>query len=96
LVVLDNGHYGATGMQRSHTGAGIDLAGAARSCRFQHVASVSQMDATAEVRALLHAGRGPILVHAQVKTDEQPRIIPSRDGCLIKHRFMQALQQPQQ
>ena len=25
IVVLDNGHYGETGMQRSHTGLGIDL-----------------------------------------------------------------------
>ena len=26
IVVLDNGHYGETGMQRSHTGFGLDLA----------------------------------------------------------------------
>ena len=90
IVVLDNGHYGATGMQPSHTGAGIDLAGTAQSCRFAHVASVSTMDAAAEVQALLHTGEGPIFVHARVKPDDQPRVIPSRDGYAIKHRFMQA------
>src|SRR5713101_9050473 len=57
IVVLDNGHYGATGMQPSHTSAGINLAGTAEACRFQHVASVSEIDAAAEVRTLLHTGQ---------------------------------------
>ena len=29
IVVLDNGHYGETGMQRSHTALGVDLIGVA-------------------------------------------------------------------
>src|SRR6188474_2609676 len=32
IVVLDNRHYGETGMQASHTDAGIDLVGIAKSC----------------------------------------------------------------
>jgi thiamine pyrophosphate-dependent acetolactate synthase large subunit-like protein len=90
IVVLDNGHYGATGMQPSHTSAGINLAATAEACRFHHVASVSEIDAAAEVRTLLHTGQGPIFIHARVEADDQPRIIPSRDGYAIKHRFMQA------
>lgn len=39
LVVLDNGHFGETGMQLSHSGHGIDLAAVALSAGF---ASVSQ------------------------------------------------------
>ena len=34
IVVLDNQHYGETGMQPSHTMAGIDLVGVARACKF--------------------------------------------------------------
>ena len=34
IVVLDNRHYSATGMQASHTAAGIDLAATAQACRF--------------------------------------------------------------
>ena len=30
IIVLDNGHYGETGMQRSHTGFGLDLAAIAQ------------------------------------------------------------------
>src|SRR5260370_42050718 len=34
VVVIDNGHFGETGMQRSHTGCGLDLAVVASACGF--------------------------------------------------------------
>jgi hypothetical protein len=34
IVVLDNQHYGETGMQPSHTQSGVDLIGIARGCGF--------------------------------------------------------------
>src|SRR5256885_8067654 len=34
ILVLDNRHYGETGMQASHTQYGIDIAGIAKACRF--------------------------------------------------------------
>jgi thiamine pyrophosphate-dependent acetolactate synthase large subunit-like protein len=89
VVVLDNGHYSASGMQASHTSSGIDLAGAAKACQLW-VETVSTMDRVDELRALLHAGQGPTFIHARVDADDQKRIIPSRDGLAIKHRFMQA------
>ena len=90
IVVLDNRHYSATGMQPSHTAAGIDLAGMAESCRFRRVEKVAELDSAATMRTLLHMGQGPIFIHARVEADDQPRIIPSRDGYAIKQRFMQA------
>jgi thiamine pyrophosphate-dependent acetolactate synthase large subunit-like protein len=94
IVVLDNRHYSATGMQPSHTAAGIDLAGTAESCRFRHVETVSTIDSAAAIRDLLHTGQGPIFIHAQVDADDQPRIIPSRDGHVAKQRFVQASARP--
>jgi hypothetical protein len=38
----------------------------------------------------MHAGTGPFFVHARVDTKKQERIIPTRDGYVMKHRFMQA------
>ena len=35
IIVLDNGHFGETGMQRSHTSEGVDLSGVAASCGFR-------------------------------------------------------------
>ena len=90
LVVIDNRHYSATGMQASHTAAGIDLAAAARACRFSSVEQVAEAASAAAMRTLIHSGQGPLFIHAQVAADDQPRVIPSRDGYAIKQRFMQA------
>src|SRR5438874_12011940 len=41
IVVIDNEHYGETGMQRTHTAAGVDLAGIARVAGFRTTATIS-------------------------------------------------------
>src|ERR1043166_5359183 len=43
VVVIDNEHYGETGMQQSHTSAGVDLAGIALTCGFRQTATVRQV-----------------------------------------------------
>ncbi|MGA8651720.1 MAG: thiamine pyrophosphate-dependent enzyme [Xanthobacteraceae bacterium] len=91
IVVLDNGRYGETGMQPSHTQAGIDLVAMARACRFPAARAVSRDEEAAEIRALLQAGEGPIFVSARIKPEEAPRVLPLRDGHAIKQRFMAAL-----
>jgi len=91
IVVLDNAHYGETGMQPSHTDAGIDLVAVALACRFKHARIVSRIEEAAEVRTLLHAGGGPILVNAKVAAEATPRVLPLRDGHAIKQRFIEAL-----
>ena len=91
IVVLDNVHYGETGMQPSHTRSGIDLAAMALACRFKHARAVSQIGDAAEVRKLLHTGEGPILVSARINEEDVPRVLPLRDGHAIKQRFMDAL-----
>ena len=67
VVVLDNAHYGETGMQPSHTHAGIDFAAVALGCRFKAARTVSRIEEAAEVRKLLHSGEGPILVNAKIR-----------------------------
>jgi thiamine pyrophosphate-dependent acetolactate synthase large subunit-like protein len=91
IVVLDNAHYGETGMQPSATKSGIDLVAVAMACRFREAHAVSRIDEAAEVRALLHAGSGPILVSARIKEEDVPRVLPIRDGHIIKQRFIEAL-----
>ena len=91
IIVLDNAHYGETGMQPSHTKAGIDLVAVAKACRFANAALVTDLKHGENMRALLHSGRGPTFIQAAVKTDDVPRVLPLRDGHQIKHRFMQAL-----
>ena len=91
VVVLDNQHYGETGMQPSHTRDGIDLVAIARACKFREARAISDIAEAGAIRDLLHAGRGPILVQARIASDEAPRVLPTRDGHAIKLRFMQAL-----
>jgi thiamine pyrophosphate-dependent acetolactate synthase large subunit-like protein len=91
IVVLDNQHYGETGMQPSHTRAGIDLVAVARGCKFVDALHVSEIGAVSRIRDLVHNGRGPILVQALISNDAVPRVLPSRDGHAIKLRFMEAL-----
>ena len=94
IVVLDNQHYGETGMQPSHTEAGIDLVAIARACKFADGLHVSEMSAVGRVRDLAHNGDGPILIQARISSDAAPRVLPSRDGHAAKVRFMQALSRP--
>ena len=91
VVVLDNQHYGETGMQPSHTHAGIDLVAVARACKFANALHVSDIAATSRVRDLVHHGNGPILVQARISNEAAPRVLPTRDGHAIKLRFMEAL-----
>jgi thiamine pyrophosphate-dependent acetolactate synthase large subunit-like protein len=91
IVVLDNGHYGETGMQPSATQSGIDLVATALACRFKQARAAAHLEEAADIRALLHQGDGPILVNARVKAEEAPRVLPLRDGHVIKQRFTEAL-----
>jgi thiamine pyrophosphate-dependent acetolactate synthase large subunit-like protein len=91
VVVLDNGHYGETGMQASHTQAGIDLVAIATACRFRDAIEVDALAAARPVRDLIHKAQGPVLVKALVKRDPLPRVLPTRDGHEIRVRFKAAL-----
>jgi thiamine pyrophosphate-dependent acetolactate synthase large subunit-like protein len=91
IVVLDNARYGETGMQPSATAQGIDLVAMALACRFAQARAVSRIEEAADVRALLHDGKGPILINARIAAEETPRVLPLRDGHAIKQRFIAAL-----
>jgi thiamine pyrophosphate-dependent acetolactate synthase large subunit-like protein len=91
IVVLDNGRYGETGMQPSHTDAGVDFAATALACRFRKALTVTRLEEADAVRTLLHSGEGPILVNAKIRPDDVPRVLPLRDGHAIKQRFIAAL-----
>jgi thiamine pyrophosphate-dependent acetolactate synthase large subunit-like protein len=91
IVVLDNAHYGETGMQPSATKSGIDLVATALACRFKQARAISRIEDAAGVRKLLHAGEGPLLVSARIKEDDVPRVLPVRDGHVIKQRFIEAM-----
>jgi thiamine pyrophosphate-dependent acetolactate synthase large subunit-like protein len=91
IVVLDNQHYGETGMQASHTQAGIDLVGIAKASRFTQAFTITQTSEIANARKMIHNERGPILIHAKISNEDVPRVLPSRDGIDSKLKFQRAL-----
>lgn len=91
IVVLDNGHYGETGMQRSHTAMGVDLVGVAKACGFAWAEHVERADQIAGLRARIARREGLGFASVRIAANDPPRVLPSRDGVEIKNRFRRAL-----
>ena len=92
IVVIDNGHFGETGMQTSHTGFGLRLDEVASACGFPRVDHAVTMHDVAALRDLLHGPQtGPHLAVVSVKAENLPRSLPPRDAIHIKNRFRATL-----
>jgi thiamine pyrophosphate-dependent acetolactate synthase large subunit-like protein len=88
VVVIDNNHFGETGMQMSHTGHGLDLATVAQSCGFAEARTVRDMAGVENVARALHApSAGARFFAIKVKAENPPRSLPPRDAVHIKNRF---------
>jgi thiamine pyrophosphate-dependent acetolactate synthase large subunit-like protein len=91
VVVLDNERYGETGMQKTHTAYGVDLAALARSCGFAETRIVRKSAEIAAMRSGVYGGRGPLFYQVKVKPETLPLALPPRDGAYLKQRFREAL-----
>jgi thiamine pyrophosphate-dependent acetolactate synthase large subunit-like protein len=91
IVVIDNQHYGETGMQPAHTARGVDLAGMAKAAGF---VSATTIYATQQLKTWIpkfHGAPGPVFASIKVTTNPVAMTLPLRDGTAIKHRFREAL-----
>jgi thiamine pyrophosphate-dependent acetolactate synthase large subunit-like protein len=92
VVVFDNGHYGETGMQPSHTNkGGVDLLGVARSCGIATCLDVPDEAALADLAVRLTALSGPLFARLTIAIADPPRVLPERDGAVLKARFRAAI-----
>ena len=91
VVVVDNGCYGETGMQASHTAFGVDLAGMARSCGFPWSSRVTRTNEVADLRDAIHTASGPGLAVVEISTKKPPLVLPPKEGTFLKDRFRGAL-----
>lgn len=91
VVVLDNEHYGETGMQETHTRHGVDLAAMARGAGIGDCRLVKTPAEVEALRSAIHAGNGPLF--AQVKIDEQtlPLVLPPREAAILQARMREAI-----
>ncbi|WP_420404300.1 thiamine pyrophosphate-dependent enzyme [Nisaea sp.] len=91
VAVLDNGHYGETGMQKSHTGNGLELARFAEAANFPWSRVIEDMDGVTELRDRMHAKNGTSFAALKIAADELPRALPPRDAVHVRNRFRAAL-----
>lgn len=91
IVVLDNGHFGETGMQRSHTSLGTDLVAVAKGFGIDNAFTVESLNGVSAVVDRVRAKSGPTLVQVFITANEPPRALPPRDGVFVKNRFRAAL-----
>jgi thiamine pyrophosphate-dependent acetolactate synthase large subunit-like protein len=89
VVVIDNERYGETGMQRTHTADGVDLAAIALGCKFKRALTVT--DDLGDVRELVYRAAGPNFAAVKVADEKLPLVLPPNDGVLLKARFRRAL-----
>ena len=91
LAVFDNGHYGETGMQASHTETAVDLTGVARACGIKETFDISDELGVREFAGRIKKGATTLFARIAIRADEPPRVLPPRDGVLLKTRFRRAI-----
>ncbi|WP_407176672.1 thiamine pyrophosphate-dependent enzyme [Bradyrhizobium sp. STM 3562] len=87
IIVLDNGHFGETGMQMSHSGLGSRLEVIAGGAGFHSVSDIADFEGIAALRRKLQNFDGPHFARIRISTAHVARALPPRDGVFLKNRF---------
>jgi thiamine pyrophosphate-dependent acetolactate synthase large subunit-like protein len=91
VVVIDNERYAETGLQETHTAAGVDLPGIAASAGFKSAETVRDQRGLDALLPRLRRDPGPLFASIKVAADRPPFVLPPRDGVYLKNRFREAL-----
>jgi thiamine pyrophosphate-dependent acetolactate synthase large subunit-like protein len=87
IIVLDNGHYGETGMQASHTSLGTNLASAARGFGIANALEIHSFSEIETLASHIKEKNGVTLAQVFIDNQEFTRVLPPRDGVYVKNRF---------
>jgi len=90
IVVFDNGLYGETGMQASHTQSVVDLLAVARGCGIERVMEIEDEASLRELAGLLATSDRTLFARVRILPDDPPRLLPEKDGVVIKERVRRA------
>jgi len=91
IIVLDNEHYGETGMQPTHTRHGVDLAAVAKATGFRAATTIHTAQQLKTWTPKLYNTAGPAFAVIKINTQHVPMTLPVRDGTHVKNRFRTAL-----
>jgi thiamine pyrophosphate-dependent acetolactate synthase large subunit-like protein len=91
VVVFDNGLYGETGMQASHTQSVVDLPAVARGCGIERVLDIEDEPGLRALAGLLATSEGTLFARVRITPDVPPRVLPEKNGTVIKDRVRRAV-----
>jgi thiamine pyrophosphate-dependent acetolactate synthase large subunit-like protein len=91
VIVFDNGVYGETGMQPSHTQGGADLVGVAAACGIGCCLDVRDEAGLTDLASRLKGLSETLFARVAIEASEPPRVLPLRDGAALKQRFRAAV-----
>jgi thiamine pyrophosphate-dependent acetolactate synthase large subunit-like protein len=91
IVCVDNGHYGETGYQKSHTSLGVDLEKMAIGAGLKLTRTIRSEAELADGARLLRDGNGTAFVLLRVKPTDPPTIKRNMDAAACRDRFRAAL-----
>ena len=92
VAVLDNGHFGETGMQLSHSGLGSRLDVIAQGAGFPSVTEITDLNGIEMYRPHLQdIANGPRFARIKIAPGNPERALPPRDGTFVKNRLRQHL-----
>jgi phosphonopyruvate decarboxylase len=91
IVCVDNGHYGETGYQKSHTSLGVDLERIAAGSGIKATRSITVADDLPDGARLLREGNGTAFVLLRVKPTDPPAVKRNMDPSACRTRFRTAL-----
>ena len=95
ILCVDNGHYGETGWQKSHTSLGVDLEKIALGAGIKRTRTVAGDADVADGARLLREGNGTSFVVVRVRPTEPAEFKRNFDASLCRDRFRAALQRPE-
>lgn len=90
IVVFDNGLYGETGSQASHTHGTVDLVKAAAACGIGLAIDARDDAGLARLSGLLATFSETLFARVAIEPTDPPRVLPTRDGVELKLRFRRA------
>ena len=91
IAVFDNARYGETGMQASHTDSAVNLTGVARACGIEQVFDITDEATLRRLAELVHGAETTLFARVAILAEDAPRVLPPRDGVVLKTRFRRAI-----
>jgi thiamine pyrophosphate-dependent acetolactate synthase large subunit-like protein len=91
VVCVDNGHYGETGYQKSHTSLGVDLEKIAAGSGIKRTLTIEKEAELADGARLIREGNGTAFVLLRVKPTEPPAFKRDLNPTACRLRFRASL-----